>query len=84
MKLPTILVAGLLLSCAPAHAQSMCAPYDALRDTFEEQGIRLEGGNEQLEVWVAQNKEWAIIVINPEGIACMMASGENWTTPERL
>jgi hypothetical protein len=84
MKFPIVILAGLLVSCAPAHAQSMCAPYDSLRDTFEEQGIRLEGGNGEIELWVAYNEEWAIIAINPQGIACLMASGENWTIPERL
>jgi hypothetical protein len=88
MKLPIIVLAALLSTCAPAHAQTMCADHDALRNTFNQQGIRLEGSGDisvgSTELWVAPNGEWALIVINDSGVACMMASGTDWITPERL
>lgn len=88
MKLPIIVLAGLLATCAPAHAQTMCADHDALRSTLNQQGIRLEGSGEiadvSMELWVAPNDEWAILAIDEAGIACLIASGENWITPERL
>jgi hypothetical protein len=88
MKFPIIALAGMLSFCAPAHAQMLCAPYENLRNTFNAQGIRLEGGGSmgdgRMEIWLAPNDDWAMIAISPEGIACMMTSGENWTSPERL
>lgn len=88
MKLPIIVLAALLSTCAPARAQTMCADHDTLRNTFNQQGIRLEGSGDisvgSTELWVAPNGEWALIVINDSGVACMMASGTNWVTPERL
>jgi hypothetical protein len=53
-----------------------------------EQGIRIEGtGMTQVgaaQLWVAPNGEWALFGISPEGVACIILAGENWTTPERL
>jgi hypothetical protein len=88
MKLPIIILAGLLAACAPAHAQTMCADHNALSNTFNQQGIRLEGAGAHpvgsTELWIAPNNDWAVIVIDERGLACMVMSGENWTTPERL
>jgi hypothetical protein len=88
MKLPIVILAGLVALYTPAYAQSNCIEYGPLRDFLFERGDRIEGTGEvqfgAAQLWVAPNGEWALFGISPEGVACIILAGENWTTPERL
>lgn len=83
----TLIVAIALATVAiPATAQQQqCAPYESvvtqLADGYQEQ-LRTLGlaANGAVVVQFANEETgtWTILVVSPQGIACLIASGENW------
>lgn len=74
----------------PASAQTVCGIHDAvakkLNDGFNEQptsgGLSNNGG--MLEVYTSPDGSWTIVLTRPDGLSCLMATGEHWETYERM
>lgn len=68
-----------------ATAQQQCAPYESvvaqLADDYQEQ-LRTLGlvDNDAVVVQFANEETgtWTILVVSPQGVACLIASGESW------
>jgi hypothetical protein len=83
--LRTILCIGALLTAAPAMAQNVCVKRDDVRqhlaskfsETPVAMGIASNGG--VVEVYSSgAGESWTIVITMPNGMSCMIASGENW------
>jgi hypothetical protein len=80
------LLAALALMASPAYAQPQCMGYPdlaaALTSEFSESvaGRGLSNGN-IAEIWVNPNTgTWTLVVVTPNGIACIAGHGTNWET----
>lgn len=79
-------------SAAPAWAQHVCAERDVLLDSLAEeyQEQRTARGMSDtgnvVEVLAEENgKTWTIIMTMPDGVSCIIATGEAWEDmPEQL
>lgn len=88
-SLPAIIaytVSMMLIS--PAAADMVCNDADVLRRLLKanhseipaEQGVTTTG--ELVQVLVADDGSWTVLVINGEGHACLVAVGQEWRTQE--
>ncbi len=87
MKIANILIAAstLFVSAQIASAQPLCAAHDKavlqLEKQFEEQvagrGLA-ENGKQMLELFVSEKGSWTVLVSDPSGRSCVVASGESW------
>ena len=77
--------AALLLSAQAANAQQVCTVRDEalvqLEKKFDEQvagrGLAANG-KRMLELFVSKTGSWTVLVSDPSGRSCIMASGEAW------
>ncbi len=84
--LTAALVFGMLATAPPAaHAQSGCGDRNAMVEqlsrTYGEmrKGAGLAGQTALFEVWASNaTGTWTILKTTPNGIACVIAVGENW------
>ena len=86
-------IGGLLLAFvsaftdARAAAAMLCGPRkDVAEDLAQDHGEfpvswGLIGNSHLIEVFVSPAGDFTIIVTRPDGLACIMAAGENWQTP---
>lgn len=71
--------------CTEAKAQVLCGPHEdvvsRLKERFEEtrHAYGLISEKAIVEVYVSGKGTWTMIVISPDGRACMVASGHSWT-----
>lgn len=80
---------GLILAAHAAHA-APCAPRDQvvarLATGFDEvrRGAGLtagpDGRAQVLEVFASAAGSWTLVVTLPDGMTCLVASGQNWET----
>ncbi len=84
-SLTAAFVAALFMLTSPALAQQQCTERDKvlkrLASKYQEvpvaMGISTAGG--LVEVLTSEKTgTWTIIVTNPQGISCLVASGEGW------
>lgn len=68
-----------------AQAQMLCGPRELLvqrlaEDYGEDQkGAGLRGPGALYELWISDRTgSWTFIVTRPDGVACMLADGQNW------
>lgn len=80
-----LLLAGVLLNSAPVAAQNSCGPRDALVAALGSQydesavAIGLAGGGGVIEVLATRDGgTWTIVLTTPEGLSCIVTSGEAW------
>ena len=70
-----------------AAAAMLCGPRkDVAEDLAKNHGEvpiswGLIGNSHLIEVFVSPTGDFTIIVTRPDGLACIMAAGENWQTP---
>ena len=70
-----------------ASAQSVCGPHaeltKALETRYSERPAAIGLGNNgaMVEVFTAPAGNWSIVMTQPNGVSCLIASGEGW---ERL
>lgn len=75
---------GLAFLVRPAAAIP-CSPYDEiverLKGKFQEKrlGFGLIGNKAVMEFYASKRGSWTIIVTRPNGIACVVAIGTDWT-----
>jgi len=82
---------ALLTSVSFAHAQQICAPRGSavmeLEKQFEEKvfgrGLAANG-QRLLELFVSKTGSWTVLVSDPKGRSCVMASGDNWQGLKQL
>ena len=81
------------LPAAAAAQQMVCAPYprvvESLGGTFGElprfRALDKRGGL-MMALANAKTTTWTMIVVRPDGVACVVGAGEGWTemqTPEK-
>ena len=87
---PLLLGAAMLLA-QPAAAQSNCGPRDAvverLSQAYDEtrQSIGLAANNMVVETWASLDSgTWTVTVTRPDGVTCLVASGDNFQLVEDL
>ncbi len=76
---------ALFLSTQAANAQQACSSHDEamlqLEKQFSEQvagrGLATNG-KQMLELLVSETGSWTVLVSDPRGRSCVVASGENW------
>ncbi len=82
-------LAGLILLTHPAHAQTQpqCGPRAAVVKTLAEKyaetrrSIGISVNNTVMEVYAAADSgTWTITVTSPQGLTCLVASGQGYET----
>ncbi|MGR3716611.1 MAG: hypothetical protein ACU0B1_07705 [Thermohalobaculum sp.] len=84
--LTAALIFGMLATAPPAaHAQSGCGDRKAMVEQLSRaygemrKGAGLAGQTAFFEVWASNaTGTWTILKTTPNGIACVIAVGENW------
>ena len=78
-------VGALLLATSHAFAAPTCAPREALSrhlaERFDEARVGVGtamGGSRMVEVYASDGGSWSIVVTDPRGISCFMATGQDW------
>ena len=87
-----IAVSGLLISVSGASAQMLCKErsevLDKLSNSYSEAPVAmgLASNGAVLEVLTSAEGEqtWTILITQPNGISCVMATGEGWTDVKRV
>jgi hypothetical protein len=81
------LVFGTVAMAPPAEAQVSCGQRDKIVSKLEltygesRTGAGLNGSTSIVEIWAsAKTGTWTILMSRPDGISCVMASGESWET----
>ena len=80
-----IAAAALFASASSANAQQFCTPRDKaiaeLEKQFEEKvfgrGLAVNG-KRLIELFVSEKGSWTMLVSDPNGRSCVMATGEDW------
>jgi len=79
-------LAGLLLTPGLLHAAARCAPHDKvsaeLAARFGEQpsSMGLAEDNTVMQVYSAPTGTWTLTATLPNGLTCLIASGQNFET----
>ena len=76
---------------ANAQNMSVCLPHaDAvskLKASYDEQKIGLglgQRGSSVVELYVSDTGTWTVLITRTNGMSCIAASGDNWTTSPLL
>jgi hypothetical protein len=75
---------GAILATHPAFAAAQCAPramvVAQLAERYGEarRGIGMAGSTAVVEVFVSDSQSWTITVTTPNGMSCLLASGQGW------
>ena len=87
MRIIASLIAAsvLFLSATSANAQQVCAPRDRvvmqLKKQFEEEvsgrGLTVNG-KKMIELFISEKGSWTMLISDPRGRSCVVASGEYW------
>lgn len=79
--------AALILVTHQAHASEQCGPHEKVTEVLAQiygearQSIGLNGEQRVMEMFVnAKTGSWTITVTLPDGITCLVATGENFET----
>lgn len=75
---PPVKAEGRLMACGK-RAEIVAA----LQKRYGESaaGVGIAGENRVVELWSsAETGTWTLLMTRTDGVACMMASGEDWTT----
>lgn len=82
-------IALLALAATPAAGQQVCAPIEDLARVLREDHAELPvaiGDTRGGQVIVFASKDgtsWTILLVGPQGIACVAADGVRWRAPGR-
>lgn len=79
------IVAASLAATGPANAQQGCVARETARDQlekrFDEQVVGrglANSGKAMFELFVSEKGTWTVVVSEPNGRSCIVASGESW------
>lgn len=79
-----MLVAAALFPFQAVQAQTVCGPRAAFVEQLARQhgeqtsALGLAAGGRIVEVLSARGGSWTILVVRPDGVACVLAAGEAW------
>ena len=86
----TALAVFLFLNGA-ANAQTMCAPWEKLaanlKAEYAEKPISngIVNNGSLIQVFASKNGSWSLVMTDPRGISCLIATGESWENmPEEI
>lgn len=76
---------ALMLATGHAFAAPSCAPREALTGHLAERfgetrrgvGTAMRGAR-LVEIYASEGGSWSIVVTDPRGISCLLATGEGW------
>ncbi len=78
-------VGATLSSTGPASAQQTCVTHKAatkqLEEKFDERVVGrglANAGKAMFELFVSEKGSWTVVVSEPNGRSCILASGESW------
>ncbi len=78
-------VGATLSSTGPANAQQVCLTHEAatkqLEKKFDERVVGrglANAGKAMFELFVSEKGSWTVVVSEPNGRSCILASGESW------
>ncbi len=78
-------VGAMLSSTGPASAQQACVTHEAaakqLEKQFDEKVVGRGLGNSgkaMFELFLSEKGSWTVVVSEPSGRSCILASGESW------
>ncbi len=78
-------VGAMLSSTGPASAQQACVTHEAaakqLGKQFNEMVVGrglANSGKAMFELFVSEKGSWTVVVSEPNGRSCILASGESW------
>ena len=80
----SVLFYGTVLFSSPAQAQLMCGPHadvtGKLSALYDERqtAIGMARNGQLLEIFVADDGTWTILLSRPDGVTCLMISGDHW------
>lgn len=83
-----ILIAALAMIDGPAMAQTVCAPRAHMLDGFKQQygeisaAVGLAAGGALMEIVASPSGTWSLLLVRPDGVACLIASGTAWKTTD--
>ena len=79
------IASALLLSAQSANAQQVCAPHETVALQLEEKFAELvvgrgltPNGKAMVELFVSESGSWTMLVSEPSGQSCVVATGEGW------
>ena len=80
-----IAASALFIVAASATAEQVCATRDSALTQLEKQyeekvfgrGL-VANGKRMIELFVSDTGSWTMLVSDPSGLSCIMASGEGW------
>lgn len=80
-------IAVYTLCGGPASGQQPCAPHEMLRSALAGEhgespaGAGIDNRGVVIEVYTARDgSTWTILVVRPDGIACIAGAGTRWTS----
>ena len=87
-----VLILALVLGVGtPARAQSVCMAHPELANQLDSRfseapvAIGLASNNVVVEVFSnGDGSTWTIVLTKPDGMSCVMATGEDWETLNRI
>ncbi|MEK9751594.1 MAG: hypothetical protein VW338_00060 [Rhodospirillaceae bacterium] len=65
-------------------AAAFCMPHEAVSTILEREhhevviGVALTADDKVMEVYVSPEGTWTITVTTPEGLSCILGTGEGW------
>ncbi len=74
------------LSTAPALAQMVCSSHTAIKERLESgyqetrSAVGLSANNAIVEVYTSEKGTFTIVLVRPNGLACLMAVGTDYHT----
>lgn len=77
-------VSTLVAGALPASASMRCGPradvLEMLAEKYDEtrRGVGISGPTQVLEVFASHKGTWTVVVTDPEGRTCLVASGRSW------
>ncbi len=78
-------VGAMLSSTGPASAQQACATHESAAKQLEKQFDEMvvgrglgNSGKAMFELFLSEKGSWTVVVSEPSGRSCILASGESW------
>ena len=79
------IVASTLFLTGQASAQRVCTSHEAATTQLEKQvNERVAGrglanrGKAMIELFVSEKGSWTVVISDPKGRSCVLATGDNW------
>jgi len=74
----------------PAEAQPVCGTHGSVVDNLKKgysetpASMGVTNGGAVIEVFTSEEGTWTLVITQPNGLSCLIASGENWESLPKL